>query len=759
MTIPAPLTALVGRDDELGEIRRRLAEHRLVTLVGPGGVGKTRLAVEVGRAVAADLDDGGVLVELAAVGEAGGVAAAISTALGLPNPNRLAELIGDRDLLIVLDNCEHVVTAAATVAEDLLSRCPDLRLLATSREGLRVPGEVLWPVPPLRPDDAIELFEARVRAAGGPVELTDETRGLIADICARLDGLPLAIELAAARTRAFPVQQLASRLHDRFRLLTGGSRTALPRQQTLRAVVDWSYELLFDDEQRVFERLSVFPGGCDLATAELVCAGADLPVEDIADLIQALVDKSLVIVASDGDGLRFTQLQTLVQYGKEKLAERGDAGPVRTAMAAHFAGLCARSADAYIGDDQRSWLRTVDAERDNLRAALEWALATDDADTALTIAGGASWPHWLAGTAIEGKRWIDDAFGCAGTASPRSRALALTGRGLLDFHTGARTDVDDDLEAALAIFEEQGDLAGRSLASSFYAEVAAIRREVGEARRRRQEHLELCARQPEGPFASAVVAYSRAKLALLEGDLDAGERHYREATAHFSTIDRPMMLSMCEAIVADFDEHAADFPAAARNLEAAIATNATLGLRGFNSSLLARLGWVRLQLEEHAAARRRYDEALHDARWLGHRPVVMVALAGAAVLHRREGRDSEAAAAALEALEMHLAGIPVRFENRIEPSAHHHPAIVSCCAVLAGLAADAGDPAGAAWLLGHASRHRTRNASTLPPAVRQLLDVAEARVRAVLGDDFGRAFDAGEAGSAEDLRAALQSTA
>ena len=266
---------MVGRDAELRDLTRLFAEHRFITLVGPGGVGKTRLALEVGRAEAEGLSFGGCLVELAPVGDPAGVPAAIASALDLPDPNRLAEMIGDRELLIVLDNCEHVITAAAEVAEDLLRRCPGLRLLATSREGLRVGGETIWPVPPLAADDAVRLFVARAQAAGAALELSDDQHGVIADICTRLDGLPLAIELAAARTRAFPITQISARLNDRFRLLTGGSRTALPRQQTLRAVVDWSYELLFDDEQRVFERLSVFPGGCDLATAEAVCADDD----------------------------------------------------------------------------------------------------------------------------------------------------------------------------------------------------------------------------------------------------------------------------------------------------------------------------------------------------------------------------------------------------------------------------------------------------------------------------------------------------
>ena len=347
--IPDSLTPLVGRDAEVRDLRALFVDHRLITLVGPGGVGKTRLALEVGRAEAEGLSFGGQLVELAPVGDPAGVPAAIASALDLQDPNRLAELIGEQDRLIVLDNCEHVVTAAAEVAEHLLRRCPGLRILATSREGLRVGGETIWPVPPLAADDAIRLFVTRARSAGAAIELADDHDGVIADICAQLDGLPLAIELAAARTRAFPIAQIAARLNDRFRLLTGGSRTALPRQQTLRAVVDWSYELLFEDEQRIFERLSVFPGGCDLETAERVCADDAIAAADVADHVHALVEKSLVVAVPVVGGLRFTQLQTLAQYGFERLTERGDAVRIRDAMAAHFARLCSASAAAFTG--------------------------------------------------------------------------------------------------------------------------------------------------------------------------------------------------------------------------------------------------------------------------------------------------------------------------------------------------------------------------------------------------------------------------
>ena len=235
-------------------------------------------------------------------------------------------------------------------------------------------GETIWPVPPLATDDAVQLFLERAKSAGASLTTSEDVLAVVSDICVRLDGLPLAIELAAARTRAFPVQQIASRLNDRFRLLTGGSRTALPRQQTLRAVVDWSYELLFDDEQRVFERLSVFLGGCDLATAEAVCADESLDAADLGDIIQTLVDKSLVVAVPRGDELRFTQLQTLAQYGREKLAER--ATPNEFAMPwPPTMPDCARSATAHrrrsarLAHDNRS-------EQDNLRGALEWAVPT-----------------------------------------------------------------------------------------------------------------------------------------------------------------------------------------------------------------------------------------------------------------------------------------------------------------------------------------------------------------------------------------------
>ena len=750
-TFPEPLTPLVGRDDELQDLTALVAGHRFVTLVGPGGVGKTRLALEVARAESVTLAHGGVLVELARVGDPSGVRAAIASALDVPDSGRLAEIIGEGELLVVLDNCEHVIAAAAEVAGELLSRCPGLRVLATSREALRVGGEMVWPVPPLAVDDAVLLFVGRARAAGAPLALDDGSLAVVAGICDRLDRLPLAIELAAARARAFSIEQIASRLNDRFRLLTGGSRTALPRQQTMRAVVDWSYDLLFDDEQRVFERLSVFPGGCDLAAAVEICADDSLVAADLEDIIQALVDKSLVVAVRTGDEPRFSQLQTLAHYGQEKLAERGDAGPIRDAMAAHFARLCARSAAAFNGEHQRAWLRAIDDEQDNLRAAIEWAIAGDHAEIALAIAGGASWAHWLAGTITEGKRWVDDAFACVGEASEHARGLALVGRGLLDFLAGALADCDADLTAALAIFREHDDVQAMALAYSFYAEFPHVHGDHDEARRRRLEVLAFYEGLPDDPFTIAARAYSRAVLGLLDGDLVVAEHFYRDAAGGFAVGDRPVIRAMCLGMLADFDERAGRFGAAIDELEEAVRLNDGLGV-GFNGSLLSRLSWVLLQDGNVARAEVMNRRALDMGRRLRNAPVLFAALTGSALLHRHHGRGAEAAAAASEALALYRAGGPRRFGNRIDPEREMHATAARCCVVLGAVAVEAGEATRGVQLLGYAERLRDDAGEPVPAVQRDDLDRVHDAATALLGHEpFAAAFERGRRADLAEL--------
>ncbi|MEU9102583.1 BTAD domain-containing putative transcriptional regulator [Streptomyces sp. NPDC048361] len=432
------LTSFVGREPELAVIRADLAASRLVTLTGPGGTGKTRLAEQAASAS----DIAAWLVELAPLDEPGAVPGAAVSALGLRETTLLARegqpahndptarLVDDLsrrgDTLLVLDNCEHVIDAAARLAETLLTRCPRLRILATSREPLGVPGEAVRPVEPLPPLPAHRLFAERARTVRPDFDPEADPEA-VAEICRRLDGLPLAIELAAARLRLLTPRQIADRLDDRFRLLTGGSRTVLPRQQTLRAVVDWSWGLLDPSERDVLRRASVFAGGWDLAAAQAVCGATDglatdafatdgLATHHLAthhpatDDLAALVEKSLVIAvpAADGSGMRYRMLETIHEYAAERAAETPDV--LRAAADAHTAyyGALVRRAEPLVrSHDQLPWIRRLETELDNIRAALRRTTSppTADEDTATELVLGMGWFWWLRNYRAEGADW------------------------------------------------------------------------------------------------------------------------------------------------------------------------------------------------------------------------------------------------------------------------------------------------------------------------------------------------------------------
>ncbi|MCX5376997.1 BTAD domain-containing putative transcriptional regulator [Streptomyces sp. NBC_00091] len=411
------LTSFVGREPELAALADDLARVRLVTLTGPGGSGKTRLAEHA----AAARPDSGWLVELARLDHPAAVPGAVLSALGLRENSLVArektaadddpttllvEHCAHRSLLLVLDNCEHVIGAAAELAERLLTHCPGVRILATSREPLGVPGEFLRPLEPLPPGPAHQLFAERATAARpgfGP----GEDPAAVAEICARLDGLPLAIELAAARLRLLTPRQIADRLDDRFRLLTGGARTLRPRQQTLRAVVDWSWDLLDAPERTVLARLSAFAGGCDLDAAEAVCGAGGL---DIADTLGSLVDKSLVVAAPDPDGMRYRLLETIHEYAAERLAEEPeDARATVRRHAAHYLALTERAEPLLRSAGQLPWIRRVETELDNVRSALHAATDGDPEgagiETAQRLVFALGWFWWLRNYRIEGADW------------------------------------------------------------------------------------------------------------------------------------------------------------------------------------------------------------------------------------------------------------------------------------------------------------------------------------------------------------------
>ncbi|MFJ4929902.1 AfsR/SARP family transcriptional regulator [Streptomyces sp. NPDC088736] len=422
----ARLTSFVGREADIGTIRNDLASARLVTLLGPGGAGKTRLSQEAAEAVASGVRDGVWLAELAPVDDPKAVPDAVLTAVGARETvlrgagaeemraaserhddplHRLAEYCSKRTMLLILDNCEHVVDAAARLAEELLERCPGLTVLATSREPLGVPGELLRPVEPLPEPFALRLFADRGASArpGFRIDADAGTAEAAAEICRRLDGLPLAIELAAARLRMLTPRQIADRLDDRFRLLTSGSRTVLPRQQTLRAVVDWSWDLLDGDERDVLRRLSVFAGGCDLAAAEAVCGPAAL------EALGSLVDKSLVVAAPSGDGaMRYRLLETVAEYAGERLDESGRRSAAERDHLTYYREL-ARTTDPQLrSPGQRAAIERMERESENLRAALQRAVATGDEQEALCLVLSLAWYWQMRDLRLMARHWSNE---------------------------------------------------------------------------------------------------------------------------------------------------------------------------------------------------------------------------------------------------------------------------------------------------------------------------------------------------------------
>ncbi|WP_069812077.1 ATP-binding protein [Streptomyces sp. TP-A0874] len=443
--LPARLTSFVGRRSELSQLRADLSTARLVTLTGPGGAGKTRLAQEAAALLADDPDrwpDGVWFAELAPVADEHTVPEAVLTALGgretvirgtgdglraagdpaAGDPlSRLVEHCARRRMLVLLDNCEHVVDGAARVVKELLTRCPGLTVLATSREPLTVPGEVTHPVGPLPDPTALRLLAERGAAARSGFHPDDDPRAC-AEICRRLDGLPLAIELAAARLRMLSPRQIAARLDDRFRLLTSGSRSEPARRQTLRAVVDWSWDLLDGEERAVLRRLSVFAGSCDLPAAEAVCADppagpavpASAPVDprDIAALLGALVDKSLVVAEPDTEGdMRYRLLETVGEYAAERLDEAGERTATERRHLVHFREL-ARTTDPLLrGPRQHGWLDRLEREHDNLRAALRRAVASGDEQEALCLVLSLSWFWQLRDHRADARTWSAAAIG------------------------------------------------------------------------------------------------------------------------------------------------------------------------------------------------------------------------------------------------------------------------------------------------------------------------------------------------------------
>jgi predicted ATPase/DNA-binding SARP family transcriptional activator len=529
--LPVHLTRFIGRDRELDDLARLVARSRLVTLTGAGGSGKTRLAREAAERAASAFSRV-AWVDLAPLADPGLIVQQVGDALGVPQRPGMAALdlliafLRERHMLVVLDNCEHLVEACAELAEALLRGCPRLALIATSREALGVASETAWLVPPLATAEAEQLFVERAQAVLPVFARDASNEAAVREICRRLDGLPLAIELAAARVRVLTPAQIAERLDQAFRLLTTGSRTALPRHRTLRATMEWSFALLGPREQVLLPRLAVFAGSFTLDAAEAVCAGDSLEAEDILDGVATLVDKSLVVMEADDGAARYRLLETVRQYALEHFAGAAEREGVEQRFAGHYLGVLEAAAPNLVGgsNDPRLLARLV-SDHDNLRAAAVWAIADrGGAELALRFVGALFWFLYAMGLFREARELTDRALALAtGTEAPLARGRALVTSALTALAQGEYVRSRADFEAALPLLREAGDTPGTAAALAMYGAAWLLDGDITGAVPILDEALALTAEWPDHDIARIFARFYRGWAAYTQGQIDLAD--------------------------------------------------------------------------------------------------------------------------------------------------------------------------------------------------------------------------------------------
>ena len=711
--LPRHLSSFIGRRADLDEARELLAEAPLLTLTGSGGVGKTRLAVQLAAELLETFDDGAWMVELETLSEVQLLAQTVAAALGISEASdgdfqqTLLHHLRPRQALLILDNCEHIVEACARLANLLLRNCPGLRVLATSREALGVPGEKLYPVrslsmppperlPPtatLTDFEAIRLFVERARAADPQFELTDTRASAVVEICHRLDGIPLAIELAAARARALTVEQIAARLDDRFRLLTGGSRTALPRHQTLRAAMEWSFELLPEAERAVLWRLAVFAGPFTLEAAEAVCAGPGVHRADVVEHLTRLVEKSLV----NRHAASYRLLETVREYARDHLLAAGESEATYARHRDWYTDFVNRGAPAFFrGPESSAWLEDFEREHDNLRTAMQWSLDEGQSGArALELAAGL-WRFWeIRGYLVEGRQWLE-------------RVLRLT-RGQL---SPTRADV---LTGAGIIAAAQGD---HPAAVEFHEESLAAQEELGNRQ------------------AVTYALHNLANAKLHHGDHARARELYEEAVRRARVIGDRRGLPFALLHVADVADRQGDYGGARERYEEAVAIARAEGDAWALAYALSNFGLTASRHDDLATAREMYDEALRTYVQVGDRRGEARVLSLMADLAVADGDPGRARSLLYDALTIR----------------HALGDTSGTCSALERISAAAigDDPQRSTRLLAAAAAMRERIGARLSFTAQAELDQQIAELQDRLGEAFAETWQSGRSASLEE---------
>ena len=798
--LPAALAELIGRDEAVTGVRARLAAGRLVTLTGPGGVGKTRLALASAGGLMEDFADGIWLADLSglAPGSAGHPADVVTAALAVEDVagagDRLVDALRARRLLLVLDNCEHVIDQAAALAGRLLRGCPERRVLATSREPLGLPGEMVHAVPPLEVpgvavagdaaelarSPAVRLFVARAAAAAPGFALDADTGPAVAELCRRLDGIPLALELAATRVRALGVGELVARLDDRFRLLAAGRRDAPARQQTLTATIDWSWDPLTEPDRVVLRRLAVHADGCTLEAAEQVCSAPDaVAADDVAGRLSRLVDRSLVAVAHGPEGPRYRLLESVAAYCGDRLAEAGETEQVRDCHGRYYTELAERAGNRLYGHDQRRWLRRLDRETANLRGALDHAVRRGATGRALRLVAALAGYWFLRGRLTEAQRSLRTARTAPGPAPAADRARAAA------WLAGVEALLGTPDPAADRICERIPDPAVRARAEWFlaYAET-----DLGDVRAvdERLERALAGFRAAGDRWGTAAVLGTRAKLGYLRADRTAIERDGGQSAELFRELGDRWGLLQATAWLGGLAEMVGDHVDATRLHREGLRMAEELGLWSEVSVRLGWLGWIAVQQCDYPRARELSGQAQRLAAEQGFRVGETFAAIGVAFAARRQGD--------LELAERHLTGLlGVGSESDGPPSLHvplvltelgliaeqrgraaeagrlhlralrtsrtlgGHRIIAMALEGLAGATGLGGDHERSARLLGAAASARRATSVPAAPSERAEIDRIATAARAALGEAaYDAAFRDGAARPVDDLIAGLE---
>ncbi|MQA84261.1 MAG: tetratricopeptide repeat protein [Streptosporangiales bacterium] len=697
--LPAEPNGFVGRERDMAELRQLLDVTRAVTLCGTGGIGKSRLALHLAGAQVDEYDDGVWLVEFADLQQPDLVVRRVANAVGVVEEadrqltDTLSAALRPRRLLLVLDNCEHLIEACADICQTLLASCPRLRIVATSREPLRMPGETIWRVPPLSlpppnapltPEglarhEAVRLFAERAAAARPGFAITAENAEPLARLCGALDGVPLAIELAAARVRVLSVEQIAARLGDRFRLLGNGDRTAPPRQRTLRATIDWSHELLTEPEQVLLRRLAGF-AGWSLEMAEQICTGDDLPAEDVLDLLTALVDKSLIVVDREVAGeVRYRMLDTIRQYAAERLIEAGEAEDLRCRSRDYAVHTTERISATGMALIPAPWSVTVasfrryDCDEDNLRSILGHCLEHGDAEEGLRICTALR-PCWVVrGYFTEGGAWFDSFLALdAPEVPPAVRGAALVGRAQIAYHEQDPAQVEERALEGLALCRAGGDDVGVGSALNVLAEVDLREGRLEHAAARIEEAF-TTARACGDAWNEGYALGTRGALAALQGRLREAQRSGEAALAVMRRIDQQWGAARTLSGLGMLAQVRGDHAAARRYYEEALPILREVEARPEIARCLAGIARVALDQGDLALGRTHLTESLMLSHSTGARLSVARGLEAFAALTAREGdlRRTVQLAGAAAALREQVGSPPMsgaRLEGLLAPA-------------------------------------------------------------------------------------------